>query len=58
MTSTDKLHIKGLDMIKDEMETITWSQFIEETLNVKFEEVYKDYILHGVVEYEKDSDLE
>lgn len=30
MKSTDRLHIKGLDMVKDEMETITFSQFMHE----------------------------
>jgi hypothetical protein len=45
-------------MIKDEMETITFSQFIEETFSVPFEEVYKEYTLKEVMDYEKTSELE
>jgi hypothetical protein len=58
MQSTERLHIKGLDMIKDEMETITFSQFIEETFNISFDEIYKDFKLDEDIKNEERCDLE
>ena len=45
MESTDMLFIKGIDLVKECIETIRFSKFIEEVLNAQFEEIYKDYII-------------
>lgn len=58
MQNIDKLHINGLDMIEQKMESITFSQFIEETFNVQFDEIFKDYTIQEVINHEKTSDME
>lgn len=41
MQNTDKLHINGLDMMKDEMETITFGQFLDEVFQASFDDIFK-----------------
>jgi hypothetical protein len=55
MKSTEKLHIKGLDMVKEEMESITFSQFIEETFNAPLDEIFNDLNIKEVIYYEEAS---
>ena len=53
MKSTEQLHIDGIDLIQEGMDTITFKQFVEETLNVPFEEVYKDKLKEDLENHEK-----
>jgi hypothetical protein len=39
--------------IGQEMSLITFREFVEELLQSPFEEVYKDYLIHGANYYEK-----
>lgn len=57
MRSTDKLHISGMDMVRDEIETITFSQFIHETLDVPFDMIYKDFMVKEEKKNGKKSNL-
>lgn len=50
MRVIDKMPIESLEgtqRTQGTTETISFRQFIEESLGVPFEEVYKDYIIHG-----------
>jgi uncharacterized radical SAM superfamily protein len=58
MKSTEQLHINGIDMFKNGMEEITFKQFVEEILNVPFEEVYKDNLKEALENYGQESNLE
>ena len=58
MKSTDKLHISGLDMIKDEMETITFGQFLDEVFQSSFDDIFKDNFKKENKQNEETCDLE